>query len=175
MELSRGAKWYAAYTRARAEKMVAREFEFDGIPHYLPLFTTLRQWSDRKKKVQLPLIRSYIFVYVPEKKFHTVLETEGVVNFVKFSGKAVAIPDWQINNLKILLGVMDPVPIEKMDFIQGEEVIISEGILKGLRGHISQIKGVKKLVISITALQYHLVVDVDVRFVVKVEDETKME
>jgi len=43
------AKWYAIYTRPRAEKQVAERLHEKGIHVYLPLQKKLRQWSDRKK------------------------------------------------------------------------------------------------------------------------------
>ncbi len=157
--------WYAAYTHSRAEKKVARELEKQGIEHYLPLIKTLKQWTDRKKKVEEPLIRSYIFVHITEKEYMDVLHTAGVMTIVRFSGKPVAIPDWQIENLKILLGTSLPITVENHEFVAGEEVRITRGTLEGLRGIIQQIRGEHKLVISIDALHYHLTVDIDPAFV----------
>jgi transcription antitermination factor NusG len=153
--------WYAVYTHSRAEKKVDRELAKQGIEHYLPLIKTLKQWTDRKKKVEVPLIRSYIFVRIAEKEYMDVLHTAGVMTIVRFSGKPVAIPDWQIENLKILLGTALPVTVESHDFVEGEEVRITRGNLEGLRGAIQHIKGGHKLVISIHALHYHMTVDID--------------
>jgi transcriptional antiterminator RfaH len=158
-------QWFAAYTHSRAEKKVARELQKQGIEHYLPLIKTLKQWSDRKKKVEEPLIRSYIFVRISPKEYRTVLQTPGVVTIIHFSGKPVPVPDWQINNLKILMGTEVPVAIEDREFAAGEEVQISRGSLEGLRGTIMQVKGQHKLVISIHALHYHLTIDIDPVFV----------
>jgi transcriptional antiterminator RfaH len=163
--------WYAAYTHSRAEKKVARELQKQEIEHYLPLVKTIRQWSDRKKKVEEPLIRSYIFVHITDKEYMDVLQTAGVMTIVRFSGKPVAIPDWQIENLKILLGASIPIDVENHDFAEGEEVRITRGTLEGLRGTIQQVKGGHKLVISIHALHYHMTVDIDPAFVKAVNGE----
>ncbi len=157
--------WYAAYTHSRAEKKVARELEKHGIDHYLPMVTTLKQWTDRKKKVEVPLIRSYIFVHIAENDYLDVLHTPGVMTLVRFSGKLVAIPDWQIGNLRILLGTSLPITVEEREFVRGEQVRITKGTLEGLRGVIQQIRGEHKLVISIDALHYHMTVDIDPAFV----------
>jgi transcription antitermination factor NusG len=157
--------WYAAYTHSRAEKKVARELEKKGIDHYLPLIKTLKQWTDRKKKVEEPLIRSYIFVHIAEKDYRHTIHTPGIMTIIRFSGKPVPIPDWQIENLKILLGTSIPINVENHEFVAGEEVVISHGTLKGLRGVIQHIKGEHKMVISIHALKYHLVVSIDPAFV----------
>jgi transcription antitermination factor NusG len=157
--------WYAVYTHSRAEKKVARELTKQRIEHYLPLIKTLKQWTDRKKKVEEPLIRSYIFVRIPENDYLDVLHTPGVMTLIRFSGKLVAIPDWQIDNLRILLGTSLPITVENRELITGEEVRITRGTLEGLRGIIQKIKGEHKLVISIHALHYHLTVDIDPGFV----------
>jgi len=157
--------WFAAYTRSRAEKAVARELEKQQINYYLPLYKTIRQWSDRKKKVEEPLIRSYIFVHITHKEYRRVLETSGVVNIVHFSGQPVPIPDWQIDNLKILLGAEIPIDHETREFTAGEEVCITRGQLTGLRGTVIYVKGKHKLVISINALNYNVTVDIDPAFV----------
>lgn len=157
--------WYAAYTHSRWEKQVADDLEKLGIDHYLPLVLTLRQWSDRKKKVLVPLIRSYIFVRITPKEQYTVTEVPGVVKIVHFCGQPVPIPDWQIRNLKILVGADVPISTNFKDYEKGEEVQISEGTLKGLRGKILHIKGMHKLVISISALDYNLTVDINPAYV----------
>jgi transcription antitermination factor NusG len=157
--------WYAVYTHSRAEKKVDRELDKQGIEHYLPLIKTIKQWTDRKKKVEVPLIRSYIFVRITEKEYMDVLHTAGIMTIVRFSGRPVAIPDWQIENLKILMGTALPITVENHDFVEGEEVRITRGTLEGLRGVIQQIKGEHKLVISIHALHYHLTVDINPAYV----------
>ena len=167
----RTPQWFAAYTRSRAEKQVARELEKQGIEYYLPLYTTIRQWSDRKKKVEEPLIRSYIFVHIVEKEYLPVLQVPGVVTIVRFSGKPVPVPDWQIENLKILMGARVPVTQETREFEKGEEVCITRGALQGLRGTITRIHSQHKLVISINALNYNVTIDIDPGFVEGVKSE----
>ena len=157
--------WYAAYTKFKAEKKVAQYLGEQGFDHFLPLIWTLRQWSDRKKKVQIPLIKSYIFVHVTEKERLRVLQIPGVVKIVSFGGKPVPIPDWQIQNLKILIGAEIPVSTDIKDFERGEQVIITSGSLKGQRGTIIYVKGQRKLAISIEALDYNLTIDIDKYYV----------
>lgn len=94
--------WYAVYTAARAEKKVKERLDQIGIENYLPLRTEYRVWSDRKKKVSVPLISGYIFVHIKEETFVPVLTTPGVVTFLKEKGKAVAIPAEQIERLRFV-------------------------------------------------------------------------
>jgi len=153
-------KWYAVYTRSRAEKRVAAELEENNIEAYLPLYKTIRQWSDRKKKVDLPLIRGYLFVHIKGKEYFEVLKIQGVVAFVKFLGKPTSIPAWQIQNLRILLGSGEQFEIAVSGFSEGDFVQITAGVLKGLKGKIVNLRRKKKLLISLDALDYCFTVDI---------------
>jgi transcriptional antiterminator RfaH len=65
-------KWYALYTRPRAEKQVYQRLTEAGVETFLPLQKTYRMWSDRKKLVEKPLLSSYIFVNTKSKHFPEV-------------------------------------------------------------------------------------------------------
>lgn len=159
-------QWYAVYTRSRSEKKVAHELVKSGIDHYLPLYGILRQWSDRKKKVTLPLISSYVFVHISPREQYVVDQTSGVVSFVNFNGRPVAIPEWQIRNLQIL--TESRMELENCrDFKKGEQIKVIMGPMAGLHGVITEIRGQRKLVISIEALNFRMAVNVDPRIVEK--------
>jgi transcriptional antiterminator RfaH len=172
--MDQAPQWYAVYTRVCNEKKVAAEFAKQHIEHYLPLFTTIRKWSDRKKTLQVPLINSYLFVHITNKQYMKVLQTNGVVKILHFDGKPVPIPEYQITNLKILLGAKIPINREPTELTKGQEVLIKHGTLKGLRGNILLIKGCHKLVISINALNYNMVIDIDPYFVEPVQSSLDM-
>ena len=153
-------KWYAIYTRSRAEKKTAVEIGTSGIEVYLPLQKTIRRWSDRRKKIEVPLIRSYIFVKIVGKEYFKVLNMKGVVSFVKFSGEPAPIPEWQIQNLKILLNSGKSYKISTEDFHEGDLVTIRSGVLSGIKGRIARIRGRNKLVISLDALDFSLSISI---------------
>ncbi len=96
--------WYAIYVRSRHEKCVYDELLQKNIESSLPLMKITRQWSDRKKKVDVPLFRGYLFVKIDltEEKL-TVLATSGIIKFVTFSNKTVSIPQEQMFWLDQLL------------------------------------------------------------------------
>ena len=96
--------WYAVYTRSRAEKQLMGLLAEKGIEAYVPLHKVMRQWSDRKKLVEVPLIRSYCFVKVAPRDYQKVLNTPGAVRYVWFSGKPAEIPERQIDALKSITG-----------------------------------------------------------------------
>jgi len=153
------------YTRARSEKKVAADLLEAGIEVYFPVQKTLKQWSDRKKKVEEPLIRSYVFVKITGKKYTEVLKTYGVVKFVKFEGIPAPIPEWQINNLKILTGSDGHFEKGTVNYHQGDFVKITKGAMKGLMGRITKIRGRDKLVINLDVVKVNFTVDIHPVFV----------
>ena len=92
--------WYAVYVKSRAEKKAQIELQQKGIENFLPLQRKLRQWSDRKKWVEMPLIPGYLFVRISRKEYDLTLQSTQVVSFVRFEGTAATIPDNQIDYLK---------------------------------------------------------------------------
>ena len=72
------AKWYAVYVKSRFEKKSASLLERDGVTVYLPLITTVKQWSDRRKKVDEPLFKSYLFVYTDLRNYFDILNTHTI-------------------------------------------------------------------------------------------------
>src|SRR4051812_47027918 len=92
-------KWYPVYTNPRAEKKAYEALVNKGIEAYLPLQRTLKQWSDRKKWVEEPLIKSYLFVRIAEHAQAEVLMTKGIARFIYFSGRISPMPDRQIEEL----------------------------------------------------------------------------
>jgi len=156
--------WYAIYTSPRAEKKVYAELVNKGITVYLPLLRTLKRWSDRKKWVEEPLFRSYIFVNINQGRYFDVLNTPGVVRYITFEGKAVPVPEKQIEAIRYYLNDSSPeiIPSE-ISLVPGQEVEIIRGPLQGLIGSLVDIQGRQKVRILIDALgQYlHLTVSIN--------------
>ena len=79
-------KWYAVYTKPKWEKKVAHLLLKKEIENYCPVKTSIKQWADRKKAIVEPLFPSYVFVRISKQEYVRVLETEGVVSYIKESG-----------------------------------------------------------------------------------------
>lgn len=149
-----GLNWYAVHTRSRHEKLVGRHLESQGFSALVPLTTEVRQWSDRRKLVELPLFPGYAFVrmvYEPEQKLR-VLGTDGIVNFVGVHGQGIPIPDRQIDDLQTLLQAK--VPVESHPFLKvGQRVRICSGSLNGTEGILVGQESDRMLVISVELIQ----------------------
>ncbi len=147
-------RWYAVQTRSRHEKIVARQLEGQGFTTFLPLSSELRQWSDRRKIVEIPLFPGYAFVrmkYQPAERLRA-LTAEGVVNFVGVHGQGVPIPDKQIEDIQSLLAAK--VPFESHPFLKvGQRVRIRSGSLNGTEGILVGQESDRLLVISVELIQ----------------------
>jgi transcriptional antiterminator RfaH len=151
------SKWYAVYTRSRAEKKVLKNLQEIGIEAYLPLIKTLRQWSDRKKMVEVPLFPSNIFVKIRDNDYRKVLETEGAVAFITFERKKVAIPDKQIIAMRTMVETGMDVEATTDHLRKGDVVRVGSGPLRGVKGEVIEINGKQRFVLRID-IGYTLVV-----------------
>ncbi|WPP52912.1 UpxY family transcription antiterminator [Catalinimonas niigatensis] len=149
------SKWYALYTRARAEKKLYTLLTQKKVDCFLPLKNTLVQRSDRKKWVQLPLLPSYLFVKVSEQERYTVLNTPGAVRYVSFEGKAVSIPEKQLIALQQMIqNNGENVEADYGKFDKGDIVEVREGPLRGIQGEVVQIRGKQRLLLRFDSLGY---------------------
>lgn len=161
--------WYAIYTNSRAEKRVYERISEIDIEAFLPMQKTLRQWSDRKKLVEKPLISSYVFVKAIPKEIFAVRKIDGVVKFIMIQGKPVPIPEVQINNLRILCGSDADVEISSDVYAKGDLVEVIVGSLMGLRGELIRVGRKRKVVIRIIQPGMNLTVDIKTNAIRKLE------
>ena len=132
--------WRAVYTKPRNEKKVAERLEQQGIEVYCPVQTTLKQWSDRKKKVSVPVFPSYVFLHVNAKESDTVLQDPSVLNYVYWLGKPAIIREDEIESIRSFLTENMDRPLEIVNYREGENVEIFTGPFKGHKGTIDKIK-----------------------------------
>jgi transcription antitermination factor NusG len=149
--------WNVLYTTPRAEKKVYDRLIEMGVETYLPLYKTIRQWSDRKKKVEVPLFNSYIFVRSPEKQRFEILSVYGVVRYLYYLGKPAIIRQKEIDGIRRFLNQSEGY---KISVEVGDKVQIASGVMEGVFGEVVRI-GKDKLVLQIEQLGMNLVAEVD--------------
>jgi transcriptional antiterminator RfaH len=161
-------KWYAIYTRPRAEKQVYERLVEAEIETFLPLQRTCREWSDRKKFVEKPLLSSYVFVKTNNHDFPKVYNTRGVVKFVTFEGAPASIPQKQIDNLRLLINSDAEIEISSINFAQGDNVEVVSGSLVGLTGELIKIGNRNRVVVRIDKLNQNLILKIPRTFLKKI-------
>lgn len=146
-------KWYVLYTNPRAEKRVASELQKHQYEYYLPLLKTLKNWSDRKKWVEEPLFKSYIFVKTNlEQEYYNLLNLHGVVKFIKIGSEIATLREEQIVDIKLGLEQTTDIELSTDEIVNGSSVEIIAGPLKGKTGLVLERRGNKYFSIEIEQL-----------------------
>lgn len=145
------ANWRAVYTKPRSEKRVADELYEMGIEVYCPLVVTVKQWSDRKKKVKEPLFRSYVFVNTEEGDIRDVYHCTNVVGYVNWLGKPAVIRDKEIHAIKDFLSEISLSETKSLEFEKLQKVKIHNGPLSGKEGKFLYKKG-NKVVLELESM-----------------------
>jgi transcriptional antiterminator RfaH len=142
-------KWLVLKTRPNAEKKVAERLALKELEVYLPLYTTVKQWSDRKKKVKKPLISSTVFVHISEEEREQLWNVVGVSGMLYYLGKPAVVRDEEILILQQMLqkGIYESVELGTA-FIEGQEVEITGGDFKGLSGIVKEEVNAQKVIIA---------------------------
>ena len=151
--------WFVLYTKPRNEKKTAKLLEERGVTVYCPVHETVKQWSDRKKKVQEPLFRSYVFVWLRdyEKEQVKVLETPGAVRFLWWLKKPAVVRDAEIEAIRQFLDDYRGATLS-VNMNEGEQVTVIEGPLKEQQGRIVKIRG-RKAVLQLSSLGWNIVAE----------------
>lgn len=156
--MDKALKWYALYTRSRFEKKAAERLTEQGIEAYVPLQRVMRQWSDRRKLVLEPAIRSYVFVHINHLHYYNVLNTPGIVRYVFFDGKPAVVRDEEIETMKRVMDAELEVECLPDDLQPGTRVRIVEGPLTGVEGELVQHVGKQKVALRIEAIRQVMMV-----------------
>jgi transcription antitermination factor NusG len=153
--------WYAAYTCAQHEKHVAAELGIREVEHFLPLYSSVRRWKDRRVQLELPLFPGYVFVRLAVRDRLRVLLIPSVVRLVGFNGQPTALPDTEMEIMRA--GLMQSPCAEPHPFLTvGRRVRITGGPFAGLVGVLRRKKSGMRVVVSLGLIQRSVAVDVDV-------------
>jgi transcription antitermination factor NusG len=167
MDLNAGLtkKWHPVYTQPRAEKKAYQALTDKGFEAYLPLHRQLKQWSDRKKWVEEPFLKSYIFVNIAQHEQADILMTRGISRFLYFMGRPASMPDRQITELKLLMASPYELEVTEEDLQPGEKIMIKAGPLKGMTGEIISKRSQKQLILRLESIGCSIIVHVAASYI----------
>lgn len=132
--------WYVVYTKPKWEKKVAEQLASFGVECYCPLITKVHQWSDRKKKVEVPLFNSYVFVQLSEADRNLVFQSVGVVRYLFWLGKPAIVRDEEIATIKNWLSTPDQCDISVDTFKIGDKITLESGPFIAQEATVQEIK-----------------------------------
>jgi transcription antitermination factor NusG len=152
--------WFALQVRMRHEVDVADHLKGKGYEWFLPLYKARRRWSDRIKEVDAPLFPGYLFCRFNPHNRLPILKTPGVTQIVGYNHVPVPVDEQEIEAIRRL--VASGVPNFPCAYLEvGSKVRIEAGALRGLEGMLTELKGKRRLVLSITLLQRSVAVEID--------------
>jgi transcription antitermination factor NusG len=99
-------KWFVLCTKPRNELKVTERLSNLGVKVYAPTKVEVRQWSDRKKKITVPLLPSMVLVQVLEKEVDRVFEIHGVLRFLFEHGKRASVSNEEVLAMRSYLESM---------------------------------------------------------------------
>lgn len=158
-------RWYAVYVPFRREKSASERLERMGIETYVPLIEKTKRYVRKVKKYRIPLINKYVFVRIDPQNRSAVLRERDVIDFLRFEGRMVAIPDAEIETLRRVVGDKEAI-INSMEGSQtvGAEVEIIHGHLTGLKGVVQEILGKNKVLVTLETLGLTLGIQVPSKY-----------
>ena len=157
-------KWYVMYTRSRAEKKVADMLVQEGVEVYLPMVEELRQWSDRKKKVQKALFNGYVFVKTHRNNLWNCLKIPGAVKFVHFSGEHAIIRDEDVETIQRVVSTGVAIETDGSEIAPGEKVKVIGGSLEDMVGECIEKGNSDYFLIRIPGIYQNMLVSIPRKF-----------
>ena len=170
MTTKNSTNWYVLTTRSRHEKKSEQFLKNRGFEVFLPLQKVMRKWIDRKKMVEVPLFSGYLFIRYDESKRFDVLNTPGIVRFLRYNNMDATISDSQVEAIKMALNeIPDEINVIDQHFSEGEEIRIKSGPFKGFYGKIIQYNNNRKIMISIDSIGKSILIEIGKTSVEKID------
>jgi len=135
-------KWFVVYTRPQQELKVAEQLSVLGITNYCPTITLLKQYSDRKKKVNKPLLSSYVMVELEENQRNKVFSCSGIIRYLFYLGRPAVVPTFEIHLMQNHLnGVYNDIEVTTLSV--GDSHTITQGPFSGVSGKVVETNNTK--------------------------------
>src|SRR5215469_16097590 len=155
------SRWFAIQTRYRYEQRVAGDLTAKGLESYLPLLNEVHHWKDRKKAIEVPAFGGYLFArFEPSQRNRVrVLETTGVVRVLGHQGELEAVPDGEIESLRLSLK-SGASCVRHPYLANGMLLRIERGPLSGLEGRLVRTANSLRLVVCVASVGQAIAVEV---------------
>ena len=160
--------WYVVYTNPNAEKKLLLAVSKLNLTAYLPLREEIKQWSDRRKKITVPVFKSYLFIHLDLAGIHTVKALPACVDFIRFGGYPTIMPDAEMQLLKAVMAASNSAQTRPTHLVKGDRVKLFKGTLAGYEGVLCEDPQGKKVAIEISKLNMSLMLDVPLEHMVKI-------
>ena len=147
--------WFVVWAESRAEKKVEKRLAALGLSSWLPVVTERHRWSDRWRDVECPLFPGYLFARATNPDWPQILRTPGVLTVITERGKPALLKDSFVRSLRDAIGREGAAPeslADGTDYVPGDEVIVQEGVLRGVRGIVRERRGGRQLILWVAEI-----------------------
>lgn len=155
--------WHVLYVRSRWEKKVFESLQEIGLETFLPQTITIKQWSDRRKKIITPLLPSYVFVYLRSPTdLYKGLSVNGACKYICFGGEYARLTEREIQKIKLLVNDKNITEIKPSVALPriGEIKKILKGPLCDFECEILRVNNMNKIVVRLESLQQNFIATV---------------
>jgi transcription antitermination factor NusG len=155
------SQWYALQIQSRLGTTASTVLRGKGYEEFLPMYSSSRQWSDRVKKVELPLFPGYLFCrFDPSDRLVPILTTPGVIGIVSAGRTPLSVAETEIEDVRTVL--RSGLAAQPWPFLGvGSRVYMEAGPLAGLEGMVTNADKIYRLVVSVSLLQRSVAVEID--------------
>jgi transcription antitermination factor NusG len=152
--------WYVAYTYPRHEKTVSDLLIQKSIESFLPTFTKVSQWKDRRVSLEIPLFAGYVFVRIHLNERTRVLSVPSIIRLLSNRGVPIPVSDDEIDAVRLC--IQHGAKLQKHAFLTtGDHVRVKSGAFEGLEGIVTRSNSSCRLVVSIGLIHQSIALDID--------------
>lgn len=139
--LNPSKQWFALIAKPQQDKKLARFLDRHQLEYYLPLCKSQRQWSDRIKTIEVPIMSPYLFVRASGQEQNLVFHSHATLGYVKIGGRPASISDRDIQLIQLWCSTGYEPELTQESLVCGDRVQIVAGPLKGMCGCIVKCHG----------------------------------
>ena len=165
------AKWHVLFVRSNQEKKVAQRLCHRAVEYFLPCYTSLRQWKDRRVELVIPLFPGYVFVRLPFRERLKVLTVPSVVSLIGPQNCPSVVSEEEIAWIRKGIEHGDATPHEYLQ--AGQRVVINGGALAGMEGILVRMHNKTRVIISLESIFRSFAVEVEADFVRPLERQSR--
>ncbi|CAA9252394.1 MAG: hypothetical protein AVDCRST_MAG56-2169 [uncultured Cytophagales bacterium] len=155
--------WLVGYTMPRCEKKLHSRLADMGVESYLPLNQVIKEWSDRKKKIEVPLFPNYVFIHVNPRERWNLLQCRELVRFVAYEGRPAIMHDEEIHLIRTVLVNNITISSEagRIPIRTGKRVVVKQGSMAGMKGIMVRENHQQNVIIHLDALNHTIVLHLE--------------
>lgn len=159
--------WYALWVMSNAEFVIRDALDAHGMQVFLPTWSEVTQWSDRKKTIERPLFPGYLFARANREQLMEAVRTAGVIEILPTSMTPAPVDRAEVENVRLMLAA--GLPLKLCPYASGDEVLIDRGPLAGVKGVVQRTKNGMRVIVKVEILHRAVCVEVDADELVKQE------